>query len=360
MWLILKILFSAVTFAIRFSNHRLKLGTDNKSVHDGIELFSNVVTNKQGVVQSTSWNRVFPCKTVFKLTRESKFDRFFKNWGLADEIQTQDLTFDDLIYIASDSPSFMRKIQNDREARRMIMELFSHGCKFIACDGNLLRVHFNGDHRPDITSANTLAALSKQLEEIQKMPAGFDPFFVKALITESFIWGFAGYSLSSLLQWTTFHEDVYLNSNAMAKMALLFSGALSLGLIILILSLFKGSSRGHRIIIESVLVLALCIPIGGIALFSDININLDRSASTVIEASVEGHYTQMHRRRRGRHYITYHIQISPITPTHEFTLPLDLTISSEVYDQLQIRSKVRIDIGRGKLHQPWIRGIIAI
>ncbi len=360
MWLILKIVLSAVTFAIRFSNRRLKLGTENRSVHDGIELFTAVISNKNGTIQSTSWNRLFPSKTVFKLTRESKLDRFFKNWGLADEIQTQDLTFDDLVYIASDSPSFMRKIQNDREARRMIMELFNNGCKYIACDGNLLRVHFHGDHRSDISSANILAALSRQFEEIQKLSKEFDPFFIKALIMESFIWAFAGYSLSSLIQWSTLHEDIYLNSNAMAKTALLFAGALALGLILLVFSLFKGSSRGHRIIVESVLVLALCIPIGGIALFSDLNINLDRSASTVIEASIEGHYTQMHRRRRGSHYITYHIQISPLTETHGLTLPLDLTVSSEIYEQLQVHSKVRIDIGRGKFHQPWIRNITAI
>ncbi|QLY26344.1 hypothetical protein [Bdellovibrio sp. KM01] len=360
MWLLLKLLFSAVTFAIRFSNRRIKIVADNKSMHDGIELFTNVMTNKSGTVQATSWNRVFPSKVIFKLTRESKMDRFFKNWGLADEIQTQDLTFDDLVYIASDSSSFMRKIQQDREARRLILELFNNGCEYIFGDGNLLRVHFRGDHRVDVNSANLLAALSKQLEEIQKQSKEFDPFFIKALMAEALIWGFAGYSLSSLLQWTTVHEDVYLNSNAMAKVALLFTGFLSLSLIFLILSVFKGSSRGHRIIIEGVLILAFSIPIGGIALFSDINIHMDRSASTTIEASVEGHYTQMHRRRRGRHYITYHIQISPTNPPQEFTLPLDIMISSGLYDQLQLGSKVRIEIGRGKLRQPWIRSIIAI
>ncbi|UYL07360.1 hypothetical protein B9G69_009910 [Bdellovibrio sp. SKB1291214] len=361
MWLILKILFSSIAFAIRYSGRsfRVRLGTENTITHEGIEVFSVVVSSKNGTILNTTWNREFKCPTVFKLTRESRWDRFFKSWGLAEEIQTQDLPFDNLVYIACDSTSFMRKIQQDRETRQWVMELFNSGCKHISCDGNFIRAHFPGDTRSDIESAKVFATLTRSLEELKNQPRDFDPFFIKAVITESFIWGLAGYTLVSFLQWINLHEDIYLDANAMAKTALLCTGILSICLVSLILFLFKGSSRGHRIIVESILVLALCLPTGGIAIFSDININLDRSYPYYIDATIEGHYTQMHRRRRGNHYITYHLQLAPDVPNKDFELPLDIQVSNEHYEQLQLRSKIRLDIGRGKLRQPWIRSITA-
>ncbi|WP_413560348.1 hypothetical protein [Bdellovibrio sp. HCB209] len=361
MWIIFKLLFTLGAFLLRYSNARFNLKmNDAKSMHEGVELFTNVINSKNGIVRKTSWNRQFPCKVVFKLTRESKLDKILKNWGLADEIQTQDLSFDQLIYIACDSNSFMHKIQKDRETRRLITEIFANGCDYILCDGKTLCVMYDGERRSDFAGARLFAQLSLHLEELQKLPRDFDPFVIKALITESLIWSLAAYTLASFFQWTMLHETVYLNDNVLAKSALLFTGFASLVSIGIVLSLFRGSSRGHRIIVESVLVLALCLPVGGIALYSDMNINFDHSPTTTIDAAVTGHYTQMHRRRRGTHYITYHLQIDPQNSPKDIVLPLDLKISGDLYERTQLGSKIRIDVGRGRWHHAWIRGITAI
>ncbi|WP_413586727.1 hypothetical protein [Bdellovibrio sp. HCB274] len=361
MWIILKLLFSTTAFLLRYTHRymRMHIMISSPTQHEGVELHSYIAKGR-GKQQLTTWNRTFPCKTSFKLTRESKLDIFFKHWGFAEEIQTQDLSFDSTIYIASDSTNFMRKIQTDAECRNLIMQLFDNGCLWISGGGNMMLARFSGDLRSDSKVSSLFAQLTKHIEELQKQPREIDLFAVKTLITESLIWGFAGYALVSVLQWLRMREDVYLNAVALARSGILVSAVIALALVAVIAWIFKKSSRGHRIIIESFLVLAFAVPFGGIALFSDYNIQLDRSPSTVIEGTVEGHYTQMHRGRSGRHYITYHIQVSDNSPGSKFILPTDLRVSSHLYEELTMKSRVRIDVGSGKLKHPWIRKITAL
>ncbi|WP_413577708.1 hypothetical protein ACLVWU_04630 [Bdellovibrio sp. HCB290] len=361
MWIILKVLFSSAAYLLRYTYrymgiHRL---ISSPSYYEGVEIFSYLGKGR-GKQQLTTWNRTFNCKTSFKLTRESSLDKFFKNWGFAEEIQTNDLTFDSTIYIASDSTGFMRKIQTDSQCRNLIQQLFENGCLWISGGGNAMQARFEGDRRDDQSIAGLFAQLTKHIEELQKLPREMDHFAAKALITESIIWGFAAYAIVSTLQWLQLREDIYINGVELAKSGLLVSSLIAFVFIVVIGLIFRKSSRGHRIIIESFLVLAFAIPFGGIALFSDVNIQMDRSPSTIIEGTVEGHYTQMHRRRAGRHYITYHIQVVSKSPNSILMLPTDLRISSRLYEELNMKSRVRIEIGAGKLKHPWIRRITAL
>ncbi|WP_340599194.1 hypothetical protein [Bdellovibrio sp. GT3] len=359
MWILLKLIITVGAFLFRLGNRHIALqkmiGTTSQ--HEGIELFSYIAKGR-AKQQLTTWNRSYSRDITFKLTKESKLDRWFKKWGFADEIQTRDLQFDELIYIASDNTGFMRKIQSDSECRGLITELFSHGCLWIAGSGGFIQARFPGDQRSDNTIAVLFAKLSKQIEQIEKQPRESDTFAWKALVSESLIWGFAGYAFASVLQWMRLREDVYVNSVELARSALIASTLAAVILVAIIGYIFRKSSRGHRIIVESILVLAFAIPFGGTALFSEINIKLDRSPSIIVEGIVEGHYTQMHRVRSGRHYITYHIQVS--NTKSSLILPQDIRVSSQLYEKVNLYNRVRLDIGKGKLNHPWIREITAL
>ena len=63
----------------------------------------------------------------FKITRESKFDRFFKRIGIAIEMETHDPEFDDRYYVSSNSPRFTEHFLARSEIRSAIDTLFGRG-----------------------------------------------------------------------------------------------------------------------------------------------------------------------------------------------------------------------------------------
>ena len=118
----------------------------------------------------------------------------------------------------------------------------------------------------------------------------------------------------------------------------------------------KGCSRGHRIFIESFIVLGLSIPLGSIGLISDINIHFDNSRSIFVEAQITDKYEREHRSRRSKWY-SYHINVEAINNIAQFNLPRSISVSQAVYNSVNKNGTIRIEIGRGRLKHQWYRSI---
>jgi len=110
--------------------------------------------------------------------------------------------------------------------------------------------------------------------------------------------------------------------------------AILLGLIVLWM---RGSSRGHRVIVESALVLLLGLPVTGIQIVGDTNRALDDAPSERITRAVQ----QCEAERRGP------------------DLPRSIETTRDVCRAAYAHGEIELEIGPGRWRLPWFRRIHA-
>lgn len=353
MWILIKLVLAGSVFLFRLSSRtfRLWIREETRGV-EGVPLNIISHTRKNRVV-STSFEVEFQTYSFAKLSVESHWDRMFKKMGLANEIQTNDEEFDARVYVASDSSAFRRHITLTEKTRMLALELFGLGANHIVCDGHCLRVNFPGDQLESLDLQERFVAFFKELRGFETTRKGLlhDPFAIKVVLIEAIVWGLGAYSFLGFLSWEL---NLYLNYRALVVYGLAL-GLILCGLIFLLIVMFlKGSSRGHRILIESFLVLALSIPLGGITICSDINRSFDRSPSTTVLAQVTDLRHKSYRRRgfsRGHVYYMTVVPLSPVSPS--IKVPQIIQVDSSFYRQLSVGSEVRLEVSPGRLGLKW-------
>lgn len=357
MWILLKIFVALFAFLARYSTKSFQTwGTEEKN-HNGESYLEKIKRTKNSVA-STSFGFPSKGKTLFKITKESFWDRMAKTIGLAVEFQTGDRHFDEHYYLACDSEGLQKAIQEDVGIRDLVHGLFQAGCQSIAGDGTHLWVKFPYDRSDDQDAINRSMEFNRSFNELRSKITRkfFDPFAAKALMIEAIVWSIAGYAWFAYPQFFIFREDVHLAQYPIMRDGLLAGVLLALSLVSIIVFFLRGSSRGHRIIVESIFLLALSIPVSGIQLVTDINTNLDRSEPWIVRSKIERVYEQEHRGRRGRRYYTYHMDIQPVAHD-KVDVPLSIQVSSSDYRKLQQAGMVEIEIGQGRLKHPWFKAI---
>lgn len=358
MWFVFKILVSLAAFFIRFAAKYFRSSTIGNNKVNGVQC--NVVTKKHKNSVTTSDIHIpFKCRSVFKITRESKWDVYFKKIGIADELQTGDRSFDKNFYLASDCSAFRMEIKNDEQARELVSTLFDRGCEYITCDGTTMTVRFPGDLSKHLELQTLCTNLYLQLSDLDKKWKSFlqDPFAIKALIIEAIIWTIASYAVAGFIEWAFVSEDVHLSPEPIIIQGLLLGVFFALVLVVAVIILMRGSSRGHRIIVESLFVLVLSLPMGGVHLIGDLNRAFDKSNPYIIQAKVESLYQQEHKGRKGRKYYTYHLHVLPISVPPELSLPRHIQISSSLYSNLRKDAYIEIKVGHGYLNHKWYQSI---
>lgn len=362
MWFFIKLTISGFAFLVRYFGKSFpQSGSGFDKVVSGTKININKKTNKDRVIL-TDFTIQFECRSVFKLSAESSLDRFFKSFGISDEVQTGDSSFDILVYVASDSSAFREKIRMDVKSRELILELFRAGCEWISCNGKILRCRFKKDVSDNETLLTIFENFHKQLLNIDKTWNGFfsDPFALKILIVEACIWFVASYAFIGFFEWTIRPEDIFFDKEPIVWQGLFWGVIAAVILLGVIVVLMKGSSRGHRILTESFFVLFLSLPAGGISAVADINTQFDLGASTLVEAQVKDLYTVEHRGRRGKVSYTYHIRIESLTKNISFLIPQSLKINRDLYLSLAKEKFIKIEVGDGRLRHRWIRSIIPL
>ncbi|MNT28989.1 hypothetical protein D3C72_1647110 [compost metagenome] len=121
---------------------------------------------------------------------------------------------------------------------------------------------------------------------------------------------------------------------------------------------FHSSSRGHRILIESFLVLILTGPIASAQLVADLNRGLDKSIPKEIVRDVErGDVRVTTRRNRSKSYHYY--LIFPYQDSHaqNLALPLEMQVEKFQYDASVQSKKVVLGVREGFLGLPWYSSI---
>lgn len=359
MWILAKVSIAGFAFIARlFSRTYSFLSKElaEEFRYENITGYIKPTTAKNGKVTHTTFFIPFRCSFSFKLTLESDTDRFFKQIGLAQEIQSGDRVFDQKIYIACDSLVFANKITNTPEVRSLMLELFEAGCRNIHSDGSYLAVAFYGDRTQEISLGERLAKIYKQIFDLNILTKRFpfEPFAIQAIVIESIIWFIAAYAIGEVVYLFTAREDVHLYPQQVLRHGLVFGLILAALLVSLIAVFMKGSSRGHRIIVESAIVLVLSLPITGVGLVADQNVSFDKNPPVLISRQLYDKQRMAHRRRGGTTY-TYHLYLRPSQSTEQISVPDSISVPRATFDQAQRGDTVQIEIGQGWLNHPWYK-----
>lgn len=355
MWIFFKLVIVGISVLVRLlAKFRPRRGEQFSSY--GVSGLLQTKSHK-GRITSSTFHFSFKSPSIFKLSRETKYDHFFKFLGLAQEVQTGDRHFDSEIYVASDSPAFRHEIKTDGESRNFIKEIFQRGCLHVSGDGETISMHFNGEKRGDEDLLDLCAKLAKQLSDMDRArPQYFrDPFTIKVLFLEAFVWSLAAYALVGFFEFMMVKEDIHLYSKPLIHQGLLLGFVLAGGLFAIVILFLHRSSRAHHVLVESFLLLMISLPICGIDFIRDANIHFDKGPSVWAEAGIVNAYETEHRGRRGRKWYTYHLQVSPTSGSKEILLPPVIQVTQSVYSRHFTGSKVKIEIGRGWLNHPWYR-----
>ena len=362
MWILIKIIFLFIAFFLRIFakfwplmagriiESKIISGTNVKIIIHG-DRSSTEGTTTEG----TTLLLDFPCRSIFRLSQETNIDRYFKKIGFSVEIQTGDKNFDKHIYIESDSPAFSDEIKRDENSRKLIMGLFNQGCKYIRCDGKSLFIYFDSDRRKD-SPVHKAVDLLLQLRDLDQKWIGFfrDPFAIKALLIEAVIWSLGVYGIIGFYELFFLRPDRYLDAMPLAVTGIFIGIVGAVILLTMVFLLLRGSSRGHRIVIESALVLSLAFPVGGIQFLSDINTELDQQPSILIERKIRTTEKRNLGTRRSP-YCSYLLYLDHTDKRELLEIYPEIEIESDAYTAAQNATHVMIEIGPGRFNFPWFR-----
>lgn len=293
----------------------------------------------------------------FRLVRESSWDTRFKDWGLSTELQTGDRKFDDLVYVVSDNPLLANHLSLSQETRDKIHAVLSGEFHEIECDGERLWISAKGSEDVSDLDFKKVVDLSESMKGMksESTPMYKEPFFYKAFVTEAVLFAVSGYAFMGFMELVTTRETLMLHWGQQVWLGLGLGLGLFAALISVIRTLFSGSSRGHRIIIESAILLFLSLPIAGILLIEDINIGLDTGPSIRVETTVRSMYSKRHKTKSG-HYYTYHARLAS-SEDDEVELPEEIAVSRSVFNSRSQNTNVELELGKGALGLPWLKSV---
>lgn len=362
MYLLSKMIFVGIAMSAR-TFRRVFLfmaGLGRPVIHDGETCYTHRVRYRRS--EKTYWtyyNLRLRCASEFKLTREKPWDQFFKSLGLANEVKTGDPDFDQQLYVASDSEAFKRILRIDPEVRKAFLALFRNGGWSISCDGRVLRVLFPGAPESESRILSLAINLRKQLAKLQteRTPLFLDSFTWRAFSVEVIIWALAGYAFGVGLEWYDVRADRYLFPSDLVYKGLALAIVAAIFLLGLIAFLMRGSSRGHRILVESFFVLVVSLPLAGVGAIADLNSYLDTSNSVSITASVKKAYQTKRRNWLGRSMWVDQVELGNLENPSNLKFPETLVIKRALFERLQYGGLLKMEIGQGYLGHPWIRSI---
>lgn len=354
MWILFRILVAVGAFIYRLINRFLPKYTTKE--YSNTPLYtSNYKKGEQIFAHKAGFS--LKSNFIFKFSKETSTDKFFKKTGLSTEFSTGDKSFDKKVYIASDHPQFHLLIKKNKEIRNTILELFSLGIDSVFADGKIIWITKKEGY-PVNKELGLLLYLQSRLSKLIPQTPGIlkDKFVIRTILIEALIWSLLAYAISGSYTYYSYskYSDLYPDVLKLIILGLGIALIIFMALFGLIFILLKGSSKGHRIIIESGIVLILALPANGIIITSDLNINLDSQKADIIYTEIMDIEIIEHPRTRTRNWYSYHL----IVNNRNNILPTSIQINYAKYKEAIQSKKAEFHIGKGWLGIPWYKDII--
>jgi hypothetical protein len=173
-------------------------------------------------------------------------------------------------------------------------------------------------------------------------------------------------------------HELYFDKRVLFLPGLAAAAVLFVFLMLIVRTLLGGSSRGHRIIWESAVVLLIGLPVTGVMLVSDINTAADRSPPRITELRVVDQRISVGRRSKGGKSYKYYLRVTPLAPTTSAanssgttnplaatpttntlttTLPPELKVRKSFYQIATPGRTIRLIERSGALGYPWVESL---
>lgn len=295
-----------------------------------------------------------PSQGRFNIGPEKWLDRFFKQIGIAVEIQTGDAGFDRTFYVRTDHVAFTRNFLYAPDTREALKEIHRLGFGEIIHDGRTIEAKISPYGLPQMETLPDCNAVLRQLDELtRRMPSA---------ATDKHYAGIPGWKLA--------RNAIYAVNvtTAAAGLALLlagmsfypplrgievFAGSLEFSLPVLLLSmvamvyLLKGRSSSHTDILVNFAIAAIGIPLAGTGAVMSANGYLDVSEIRHHDAVVLGK-----RYSSSRNSTNYHVSLKSWRSDR---LEEEIRIDRATYNKIHAgRTVLTIVTRAGYLGYEWI------
>ena len=349
MWIALRMLAAIVAYMV--VARRLLPDVPSGSL-GGFDYFEQRDTTRYGGITAFSIGVDFGAAVHISLHRERAWDWLFKALGLVTELQIGSETFDSMVYVACDDPGALRFIANDRAARDAVLRVMLAGFDRIRADGGVLSLQRQADRGPLESEKALLLELRAALVRVKPLLRGSrDPFFAKAAAVEGIAWSIFGYALATLPPAWLEPADIHLDPRALLVPGLILAAALLTVFSVGTIALMRGSARGHRIILECLVLLLCSLPIAGVQLVADLNRALDFAPDIVVARRILG--TEV---VGGRYRV--HIAGGSQQPG-EPHLPFAIDVPEAVFERATRDGVLEVRLGPGRFGYPWYREVSA-
>ncbi len=353
MWIVIRIALAVIGLCVRWvSRGRARGGTPLRL--GDLEVFQKIHQHKNTIKGFTlAAKRASP--TWARFHSETSTDRWFKRIGISNEVQTGDAAFDEAVYVTSDHPFVATLLADTPDFRAAIRAVLDSGVKRISFDG--ARVSYKKDSaipptERDFQLFRTLWETSWRLEDEPRSRFS-DPFLWKALVVEGVLWSIAGVAIGAGLEMIAHRPDIHASKERLIVTGLVVAAAAFAVVFIATLLWMRGSSRGHRVILESAVLMALSFPIAGIQLVGDTNRALDDAPATTVKRQLIECETRVHRGKRGRKSYSYHLHLSPTPESEGPPVPDEIETDHATCLAATPGAGVEIDVKPGRWRLPW-------
>lgn len=361
MWILIRLLLAALGFGFRFWRR-----SPGKRIgkHKGWPYYLRT-HKKDKFTDLVSVGMALKTPGWIRMHRESKADRFFKKIGIAGEIQTGDRAFDEQVYVTSDHPAVEALLTSSAALRAAVLRAFELGAVCVRYDGRVLWLDKLPGAAATKAHLDVLAALCKASTPLNEGRARrlADRFFWKALVIEAAVWANVGYAAGALLGNGAHPEDVHVWDSPLIALGVMVAAALFAAMLGIIALVMRGSSRGHRIVIESALLLAIGLPLTSIQLVGDSNRALDDSPSQFTKVGVASCDVRRTRRGHERYYaITYALPPASPDDPPAMELPTKIQVTRSLCEAIDRGGdELEVELGAGRwgilwYRQLWING----
>ena len=285
-------------------------------------------------------------KLFFRISPEKKLHRVLKIMGFNNELQTDNLAFDDHHYIESDHPSFRRALKYNKKLQEIVIELRHHGFSKIVNYGDGTVKLVNDTLTEEQLSSDVFILLKDfqdHLNQIIVMNREDDPFIKTILFFEVFYYAANFYASSIYITHTIDGGQYLLDSWDLALRGVYYGFCLLLIWIVTSFLVLRKSSRAPVYLGEVFFGMICSLLIGGGQMMVDLNQVLDKSDPVFEKALVVDKYS---RTTTGKHRKTYYylnLQFSK----NEYEIPQTLSVSMDNYYNFHSGSGIEFTIRKG-------------
>jgi hypothetical protein len=331
-----------------------------EGAHKGAPYYLRKHTDKKGKeIIAVTIGMPMETPNWIRMHRESRADRFFKRMGIASEMATGDPEFDKQVYVTSDHPAVVTLLTGSAELRAAVMRsLAMVGATCVRYDGSAIWIMEIPGSAVIPLHLDILAELREASSPLSQASNHWyaDRFLWKALLIEGLIWAIFGYATGACIEAVGDQTDRHLWTDPLVWTGLLRALLAFIGILASIALWMRGSSRGHRILVESAVVLAFGLPVTGIQAVADSNRVLDDSPAQTVNLEID-RCEARESGSRGRTKTYYALVFtSPDRPPGQ-VVPSEIRVTKRLCDALRRGNVLEIKIGAGRWGFPWYRQI---